>query len=234
MECRNHSEYLINRSRKSRSFDYARFQSVWSNSAGTTCCRPWPVLRGPLLRASCAILLILMGVWWGSWALEADPRKWTGNHGRQHWKFHQSFLRVCAWTYKKSVVAICSILEIWTVFYRPSWPKLPISAREKTSPLRVTKSSGEARNGVLRGLHGLYPHGKIKFDETYFFIMEKNYFEKNIIFSKNPKIPKMSTKKSKISGIFLLKMWKFSGNFRFFVDIFGNFLIFEKILFFSK
>ena len=122
------------------------------------------------------------------------------------------------------------ILEIWTVFDRRARLKIAISAREKTSPLRVTKSSGEARNGVLRGLHGLYPHGKINFDEKYFFIMEKIYFEKKI---KNQKI-KNFNKKSKVSGIFLLKMWKFPGKFWLkFLDFFdfrkNN--IFFKILF---
>ena len=46
--------------------------------------------------------------------------------------------------------------------------------------------------------------------------MEKNYFEKKH-FSENQKFPKISTKKSKIPGIFLLKMWKFSGNFLIFL-----------------
>ena len=36
------------------------------------------------------------------------------------------------------------------------------SAPEKTSPPPTTKSSGETRNGVLRGLHGSYLYGKIK------------------------------------------------------------------------
>ena len=68
------------------------------------------------------------------------------------------------------------------------------SAPEKTSPPPTTKSSGEVRNDVLRGLHGLYIHGKINFDEKYFFIMEKKYFEKIIFFRKIKKFPKVQKK----------------------------------------
>ena len=110
-------------------------------------------------------------------------------------------------------------------------PNCPFWHQKKTHQQLSPKSSGESRNGVLRGLHGLYPHGKINFDEKSFFILEKNHFEKNNIFSKIKKIQKCQQKNPKISGIFLLKMWKF---FRFFLLKFLKFFDFRKNIIFFK
>ena len=104
---------------------------------------------------------------------------------------------------------------------------------KKTSPLQVTKSSGEVRNGVLRGLHGLYPHGKINLDEKYFFIISKNYFEKNNIFSKIKK-KHISKKIKKFPENFHIFKRKIPEILDFFVEIFGIFWFSKKHIFFQN
>ena len=127
---------------------------------------------------------------------------------------------------KKSVVELGFIFEIGGVFVGRARSKLSILAPKISHQQLSLKSAGESRNGVLRGLHGLYPHGKINFNEKYFFIMEKNYFEKNNIFSENQKNPKIQTKIQNFPEnfhIFKRKIPRFLG---FFCWIFWIFWIF--------
>ena len=89
-------------------------------------------------------------------------------------------------------------------------PNCPFWHQKKSHQQLSPKSSGKSRNGVLRGLHGLYPHGKINLDEKYFFIMEKIYFE-NFWFKIFQKIFFRKIKKAKFrnSKIWNFRLWKF-------------------------